>query len=118
MSISNTSHGLEKGAASVVPDSSDIDQTVITNVMRALSNPNRLRIFLMLRDERLAGHEDGLRVGEIAETLDVTQSTVSHHLRELEHAGLIQLERQGKGVYCSVLAEPVSTVIEGLGFDL
>ena len=39
-----------------------------------------------------------------ADTLEVTQSTVSHHLRELEHAGVIQLERQGKGVYCIYVA--------------
>ena len=99
-------------------DIAQLDQTVIANVMRALSNPNRLRIFLMLRDVRLRGASGGLRVGEIAETLDVTQSTVSHHLRELEHAGLIQLERQGKGVYCSVLCEPISSVVECLVCDI
>jgi DNA-binding transcriptional ArsR family regulator len=94
-----------------------LDHAVITNVMRALANPNRLRIFQLLRDERLNGRSEGLRVGEIADTLEVTQSTVSHHLRELEHAGVLHLERQGKGVYCTIECEPLASVIECLICD-
>ena len=96
-----------------------LDPEVVSRVLKALSNPNRLRIFLLLRDERAkTGSEAGLRVGRIAETLDVTQSTVSHHLRELEHAGLIRLERQGKSVYCSVLCRPFLDVVDFLECDL
>lgn len=90
-----------------------IDSSVVTSVMRALSNPNRLKIFLLLKEASAEGGQGaGLRVGEIAERLEVTQSTVSHHLRELEHAGLIRLERRGKNVICSIEVHPLTNVIE------
>lgn len=86
--------------------------------MAALSNPNRLRIFLILRDHlEREGKGAGLRVGEVAERLEITQSTVSHHLKELEHAGVIRLERRGRNVVCSVICETVERVIECLRCD-
>ena len=80
----------------------DMDTDKMASVMRALANSNRLRIFILLQNsERSGGPGSGLRVGEIAESLEIGQSTISHHLKELEHVGLIRLERRGKGVYCS-----------------
>ncbi|MBA4370604.1 MAG: ArsR family transcriptional regulator [Coriobacteriaceae bacterium] len=99
--------------------SGSVDALAITGVMRALSNPNRLRIFLLLRDHlKREGKGAGLRVGEIAERLEVTQSTVSHHLKELEHAKVIRLERRGRNVMCSVVCETLEDVLECLGCNL
>ena len=41
-------------------------------------------------------------VGELAAELDVAPSTVSHHLKELIHAGLIATERCGREIRCWV----------------
>ena len=57
--------------------------------LRALSEPIRLRIIAVLRH----GH---LTVGEIAGSLASTVTTISHHLRILKLADLVEVERQGR----------------------
>lgn len=41
-------------------------------------------------------------VGELAEGLSIVPSTVSHHLKELAAAGLIERVRDGRFLYCRV----------------
>ena len=75
-------------------------------VFRALSNPNRLRLFLRLASccapgmRCCADSEASACVGELGEDLGIAPSTVSHHIRELRQAGLIRMQRQGKHVEC------------------
>jgi len=87
------------------------DATELATLFKALGDPTRLRIFQFLRscasdveiDEsgqcRPAG---SLSVGEVCCRLEQSTSTVSHHLKELRLAGLIQTEKQGRWIYCSV----------------
>lgn len=77
-------------------------------MFKALSNPQRLRIFLELT--RCCGptacdaSEEGIRrcVGDLGEDLDVQPSTVSHHIKELRQAGLMRVERRGRKIECWV----------------
>jgi DNA-binding transcriptional ArsR family regulator len=62
--------------------------------LTALSHETRLWVFRLLVQ---AGPE-GLPAGEIAESLSSRQNTVSSHLRQLQSAGLIDGERQGRQV--------------------
>jgi DNA-binding transcriptional ArsR family regulator len=55
-------------------------------VLRALADPNRLRIFLALRDKERC-------VRDLVEAEDLPQPLVSHHLRVLSEAGLVQSRR-------------------------
>ena len=41
-------------------------------------------------------------VGELGRDLGIAPSTVSHHIKELYHAGLIRMEKQGQKVQCQV----------------
>lgn len=41
-------------------------------------------------------------VSEVVQKLDLTQPTVSHHLMQMTHAGLIKREQQGKQVFYSI----------------
>ncbi len=57
-------------------------------------------------------------VGDLSSQLSIASSTLSHHLKELHHAGLIEMQRQGKQIFCSInpstLAE-VSTLFISAG---
>ena len=61
---------------------------------RALGDPTRLRIFRLLT----AHSGEGMTAGEVCQSVcgaaKIT-STVSHHLKELRNAGLIQVRRSG-----------------------
>ncbi len=57
--------------------------------LKALSEPIRLRIVDVLRHGEMT-------VGDISEFLETELVTVSHHLKILRHAGLIEVERDGR----------------------
>jgi ArsR family transcriptional regulator len=77
-------------------------------IFGALSNPNRLRIFLRLMSccgpeaPGITEEQASAFVGELGRDLGIAASTVSHHIKELHHAGLIQMERRGQNVACWV----------------
>lgn len=75
----------------------DIKQA--SKVMKALSHPHRLEIYLNI----LKGQHNNYDVGECScsvsnfiESLKIGAPTISHHLKELVNAGLIVTEKQGK----------------------
>lgn len=57
-------------------------------VMKALSDPNRVRILKILQEKSLC-------VCEIQAALGIAQPTVSNHLKLLEEAGLVGFHRNG-----------------------
>lgn len=73
---------------------------------RALSNPNRLRLFMNLLDESkpflAKGRIHDCFLGKLLAGLDLGAPTVSHHVKELADAGLITTQREGKQLTCSV----------------
>lgn len=78
-------------------------------MFKALSNPHRLEIFAKLAScctpgtvHKVDEQMEAMFVGELAEGLGIAPSTVSHHLKELSHAGLVKMARQGKFVECSI----------------
>lgn len=88
-------------------------------MFRALSNPNRLRIFLRLAScccapggVRMTDAEARACVGELGQDLEVGPSTVSHHIKELRQAGLIQMQRRGQNVECWVDPEILRALAE------
>ncbi len=66
------------------------------NRLDALGAPTRLRIFRLL----VRAGTDGLPVGGIQSRLSIPGSTLTHHLRGLIAAGLIEQERQGAMLVC------------------
>src|SRR5579863_6597198 len=61
----------------------------IVKILRAAAEPNRLRMLLLLKAEELS-------VAELQEILTMGQSTISTHLSQLKHAGLVEDRRTGK----------------------
>lgn len=61
-------------------------------VAKALSDPRRFEILKYIAAERCAACSD------LREVFPITAATLSHHLKELESAGLIETNRRGKFV--------------------
>jgi ArsR family transcriptional regulator len=77
--------------------------------LAALAQALRLRLFRALV---VAGPE-GLTPGSLAEQLDVAGNTLSFHLKELMHAGLVTQERQGRNL---IYRASFTTMNELLGY--
>jgi DNA-binding transcriptional ArsR family regulator len=58
--------------------------------------------------------KDGVPVGMFVERLTLSQPTVSHHLRVLREAGLVEGERRGIYVYYRVVPEAVDALSRAL----
>lgn len=71
----------------------DIEQ--ITRFFTAMGDPIRLQIMLLLRDEPL-------NVGEITAQFKISRPAISHHLRVLKDANLVQSEKSGQEVYYAI----------------
>jgi DNA-binding transcriptional ArsR family regulator len=82
----------------------------LAKVFVALGDEHRQRILLTFdKGERLT-------VGQIAEVATLSRPAVSHHLKILREAGVLEAERNGREVYLrinrSVLEQTLSTVLE------
>src|SRR6476661_8714984 len=74
--------------------------------LKALADPVRLRLFSLV-----ASHSGGEAcVCDISSDIDVTQPTVSHHLKVLKEAGLLTSERRASWVYYSVVPQAMATL--------
>ena len=74
---------------------------------RSLSDVNRLRILHCVRDEKKS-------VSAIVEELALSQPLVSHHLKELKHSLLVNVERQGPFIYYELADARIVHVVQTL----
>lgn len=65
--------------------------------LSALAQESRLAVFRLL----VQAGPDGLAAGRIAETLGIPPATMSFHLTQLSHAGLIGSRREGRSIIYS-----------------
>ena len=84
----------------------------MAGIMKALSNPHRLKLYLTLitccppGTEVCAAEETVPQcVGDPGKELDLAPSTVSHPRKERRHAGLLHMERQGQRIECHASVE-------------
>ena len=85
---------------------SEGDAASTATVFKALGDPNRVRIVNLL-----ATAEDPVCVCNLTPQLDLSQPTVSFHLKKLAQAGLLEREQRGVWAFYSVNRE----VLERLG---
>ncbi|HLG78846.1 MAG TPA: metalloregulator ArsR/SmtB family transcription factor [Ktedonobacteraceae bacterium] len=107
--LSNQSVGI---APKFVPTLSEEDAVVQARLLKALADPTRLRILSLL-----SRHEGEVCVFEIVESFTLEQPTISHHLRILRDAGLVDCRKKGLWAYYYVRREALNRardIIEGL----
>lgn len=100
-------------------------------IFKALSNEQRLKIFMMIYKNCCA--PKGSKVGaefrfkdelpsccvkgglekaftKICDCMDLSRSTISHHFKELQNAGLITCKREGQTYICMVNEDVVEEI--------
>lgn len=77
----------------------------LADVFKVLGDPTRLRILRVLMNQEVC-------VRDIADELGMGQSAVSHQLRILRDARLVQFRRDGKTIYYSLADAHVFTLLD------
>lgn len=78
----------------------DKDIRQIANLFKMLNDYSRLRILTLLAEEEM-------NVGTLVEKTNISQPTVSNHLRLLRAANLVQTSKEGKEVIYSLTDERI-----------
>ncbi len=101
-----------------------------TKIFKALSNEQRLKIFIMLYknccgiEGSKAGAEFHIKGAtccasdgsmekaftKICDCMNLSRSTISHHFKELQNAGLITCEREGQIYRCRVNKDVIDSI--------
>lgn len=87
-----------------------MDSKTIVKCLAALAHESRLSIYRQLIQ---AGHE-GLNAGKISELTQMAPNSVSFHMKELVHAGLVSSRQEGRYVIYTALFEEMSNLIQYL----
>ncbi|MEM3590076.1 MAG: metalloregulator ArsR/SmtB family transcription factor, partial [Candidatus Bathyarchaeia archaeon] len=76
-----------------------------SKILKALSNPERLKIMKLLSARKVC-------VCEIMSALGLSQTTASYHLRVLRGAGLVKDEKRGKWVFYTISSPDALRLLE------
>lgn len=81
--------------------------------LSALAQSSRLEVFRLL----VVAGRDGLCAGIISEKLSIPKPTLSFHLKELSHAGLINSERDGRSIIYRLNTANMGALMDFLTLD-
>ncbi|MCF8531636.1 MAG: metalloregulator ArsR/SmtB family transcription factor [Reyranella sp.] len=87
-----------------------MESTNVVPALAALAQEHRLDVFRLLVQAGL----EGLPPGQIAERLKIAPPTLSFHLAQLRHAGLLQVRRDGRSLIYTVNYEAMNGLMEFL----
>ena len=95
-----------------------LDEPLLAAQCKALGDPVRLRILGLLPKSPDCRYRSN--VSQLSEALGLTQPTVSHHLKILKHAGLIECQKKCRDVFYWINEENANAMLEqmGLAFDI
>ena len=80
-----------------------------TAILKALADPNRFALL-----ERVTRSTCETGCSDLRSTIRLAPATLSHHLKELESAGLIQVRREGKFAYLSPCPGTIDDLLAAL----
>ena len=84
-----------------------MDSTSAVHALAALAQDTRLALFRLLVEQGPAG----LTPGHISEKLDVPAATLSFHLKELAHSGLIRARQESRFIHYSADFESMNGLV-------
>lgn len=80
-----------------------------TAMLKALADPKRFELL-----ERVAKAACALRCSDVRPALAISPATLSHHIKELETAGLIDVTREGKFHFLTLRQDGLDALISSL----
>jgi DNA-binding transcriptional ArsR family regulator len=88
-----------------------MDARKMARIMKALSNENRLALYLEIAKQEQADFErPECKISEIVSIFGLGAPTISHHLKELVNADLITTEKRGRFLVARINKETMSEV--------
>ncbi|MGL4370873.1 MAG: ArsR/SmtB family transcription factor [Spirochaetota bacterium] len=96
-----------------------MDSRKYTKIFKALSNENRLELYLEIVKVHEASFETGCEccISDIKKCFNIGAPTISHHLKELESAELIRTKKKGKFLVCTVNEKTANDAIRLLSIN-
>lgn len=92
------------------PTLSSDDALALALRLKALADPVRLQLLVYMLNQ--PSHE--ACTCDLAPIVDLSEPTISHHLKKLEGAGLVLKERRGMNVYYRVVPEAIQAIAQTL----
>ena len=86
------------------------DASLLAEWFGVLSDPTRLRLLSLI-----AAAGEACAACDLVEPLGVSQPTVSHHLKVLREAGLVESEKRGRWVYYRPVPDRLEVLGKALG---
>ncbi len=85
-----------------------VDETKLCDMFKALSDSNRMTIFVMLSKGETCACK-------LLEALDVSQPTLSHHMSILQKSGLVTGRKEGQWIHYTLNHKAISEIQDFLG---
>jgi ArsR family transcriptional regulator len=86
-----------------------MDSNRFYRIAKALADPRRFEIFV-----EMAAATDEMACGRIVDKFPISQATVSHHIKELADAGLVEIRPEGQFRYCRARTDVLEAYLSEL----
>ena len=88
-------------------NSSPFDDTKLCRMLKVMGDKSKFEILRLVSDSAKYGQQ-------LAQALDISTATISHHMSQLEDAELIRIERDANRIYYTLNRETVEYIVKNL----